>query len=86
MARNLTVLERRGLVEAQGGRGRGGKQVSLTNEGRTLHSEALRVWLQANKHLARLLGPEESAAGQVFLRGLAAASEKLRLRDESAGG
>lgn len=85
MARNFNVLERRGLMSAEGGRGRGGKRVSLTREGQALYEEALRVWRQTNQKIARLLGSQQSAAGQAFLQQLSAASEKLRLKNEAAG-
>lgn len=85
MARNLTVLERRGLVEAQGGRGRGGKHVSLTAEGAALYAEAARIWKRTNQKLAAELGEEEAAAGRALLRRLGEASERLRDKDEAAG-
>ena len=85
MARNLTVLERRGLVEAQGGRGRGGKQVSLTAEGQALYAEAVRVWKRTNQKLAADLGEDEAGAGRNFLKRLADVAESLRAKDEMAG-
>jgi DNA-binding MarR family transcriptional regulator len=84
MARNLSVLERRGLIEAQGGRGRGGKQVYLTKEGKALHGRGLKIWLETNKLLAAELGSAEAEAGRQFLRGLSAASEKLRHKHAAA--
>jgi DNA-binding MarR family transcriptional regulator len=84
MARNLTVLERRGLVEAEGGRGRSGKQVSLTVAGEKLHAEAARVWKRTNQRLAAEMDANDVAAGHTFLRRLAAASERLRAKDEAA--
>ena len=86
MARNLTVLERRGLVEAEGGRGRGGKHVFLTEEGRALHADALRVWRKTNQQIAAALGSRGAEAGKSFLRELAEASEMLRTKNETAGG
>ena len=86
MARNFNVLERRGLMEAEGGRGRGGKRISLTKEGQALHAEALCVWTKTNQKIARMLGPQHAEAGQKFLRDLSAASERLRLKDEAADG
>jgi DNA-binding MarR family transcriptional regulator len=86
MARNFNVLERRGLMQAEGGRGRGGKRVSLTPEGRALYDEVLRVWRKTNQKIAHMLGSQQSADGQAFLKELAAASEKLRLKEETAGG
>jgi DNA-binding MarR family transcriptional regulator len=85
LARNLTVLERRGLVASEGGRGRGGKQVSLTPEGQRLHAEAVNIWRRTNARLAAEMSPEQVDAGRAFLKGLSEASERLRLKDETAG-
>ena len=84
MARNFIVLERRGLVEAEGGRGRSGKQVSLTPAGEKLHAEAARIWRRTNQRLAAEMESSEVAAGRTFLRTLGAASERLRAKDETA--
>ena len=85
MARNFAVLERRGLVEAQGGRGRGGKQVSLTKEGVALHAKGSKIWLATNKMLAAELSPAKAAAGREFMRGLAETAEKLRQKEPAGG-
>jgi DNA-binding MarR family transcriptional regulator len=84
LARNFVVLERRGLVEAQGGRGRGGKQITLTRTGKDLHAEALVIWLKTNKRLAAEFGAKEVEAGRAFLRSLGEASERLKAKDEAA--
>lgn len=84
MARNFTVLERRGLVESEGGRGRGGKQVNLTGQGKELFTEAARVWKKTNQKLAAEMNADEVVAGRAFLRALGAASERLRAKDEAA--
>ncbi len=84
MARNFTVLERRGLVKSEGGRGRGGKQVTLTSQGEKLFSEAAKVWKKTNQKLAGEMNPDEVVAGRAFLRALGAASERLRAKDETA--
>jgi DNA-binding MarR family transcriptional regulator len=84
MARNFTVLERRGLVESEGGRGRGGKQVYLTAAGGKLFAEAARVWKKTNQKLAAEMNPDEVVAGRDFLRALGAASERLRAKNETA--
>lgn len=78
MARNLGVLERRGLVESEGGRGRGGKSVRLTREGRSLHAKAEKVWKETNRLLAAQLGPRATEAGRTFLKDLGQAAERLR--------
>ena len=84
MARNFTVLERRRLVQSEGGRGRGGKQVHLTAAGERLFAEAARVWKKTNQKLAAEMNPDEVVAGRVFLRALGAASERLRAKNETA--
>ncbi len=84
LARNFIVLERRGLVEAEGGRGRGGKRLTLTNAGRKLAAESAVIWVKTNKRLATELGAQEAEAGRVFLRALGEASERLKARDEAA--
>lgn len=86
MARNFGVLERRGLMQGEGGRGRGGKRVSLTPEGEALYAEALRVWRKTNQKLAQALGAQQSDEGLAFLRELAAASERMRVKETAAGG
>jgi len=78
LARNFAVMERRGLIAAEGGRGRGGKHLSLTPAGKQLLVEAGRIWLATNRELARELGAEEAAAGRKFLLALGAAAERLK--------
>lgn len=85
MARNFAVLERRGLVDSEGGRGRSGKQVRLTAEGEELHAEAAKVWKRTNQRLAAELDADELEAGRLFLDSLGKASERLRAKDEAAG-
>ena len=82
LARNFMVLERRGLVEAEGGRGRAGKQVSLTEEGAELLAEASRIWKRTNQKLAAELKDDGVDAGRAFMKALAAASENLRTKNE----
>lgn len=84
LARNFLVMERRGLVASEGGRGRGGKHVSLTPAGAKLHAQALVVWRATNKRLTAVLGEREAAAGRAFLRSLGDASEQLQADDAAA--
>jgi len=85
LARNLAVLEKRGLIASEGGRGRGGKQVSLSAEGETLFVDAARIWKRANIRLAAEMPPDQVEAGRVFLKSLSDASERLRQKDEASG-
>lgn len=84
LARNFTVLERRGLVQAEGGRGRGGKSVTLTKSGAKLHGDAAKIWQSTNLALVAELG-EDAEFGKKFLRALGDLSERLKAKDEEAG-
>lgn len=84
LARNFTVLERRGLIQAEGGRGRGGKQLNLTRTGKRLAAASALIWRETNRLLAEELGAQEAEAGRKFLRALGAASERLKAEDEAA--
>lgn len=84
LARNFTVLERRGLVQAEGGRGRGGKSITLTREGAQLAKEAGKIWQATNRQLAVELGAD-AEPGRQFLRALGDLSERLKAKDEKAG-
>ncbi len=83
LARNFAVMERRGLVSAEGGRGRGGKQLRLTKEGIALAKVASTVWTRTNKHLAAEFSEDEAAAGRAFLKALANASQRIKAKDEA---
>lgn len=83
MVRNFAVMERRGLVEFQGGRGRGGKHVTLTRVGARLHAQAAVIWRAANKKLSAQFNAEQLAAGRAFLRALGEASERLHARESA---
>ena len=78
LTRNFTVMERRKLIAAEGGRGRGGKSLSLTRAGEKLYAEALGIWRTTNRQLAAQMGADETAAGRVFLRALGEAAEHLK--------
>lgn len=58
LSRNVQNLEARGLVCAEGGRGRAGKRLSLTGAGRRLMVEALPVWKSAKAELSHHMGDE----------------------------
>jgi DNA-binding MarR family transcriptional regulator len=84
LARNFVVLERRGLIQAEGGRGRGGKHLGLTRAGAKLHATAAVVWAGANQSLAAELGHKQAEAGAIFLRALGSASGRLKEKNEAA--
>ena len=84
LARNFLVMDKRGLVAAEGGRGRGGKHVRLTPAGAKLHAQALVVWRATNKNQAAALSDDAVAAGRAFLRSLGEVSEQLHAEEAAA--
>ena len=58
LSRNVQNLESRGLVYAEGGRGRAGKRLNLTHSGRHLMADAFPVWKSAKLELSRHMGDE----------------------------
>src|SRR5262249_10278185 len=81
MVRNFTVLERRGLMVAEGGRGRGGKQVSLTMEGEELYRAGSKIWRLANAALERAMGLRDAEAVRGTLEKLGDVAERLRSKE-----
>lgn len=75
LSRSVKSLEHRKLVLNRGGRGRAGKRLVLTDEGRRLVTEAMTTWERARARLVELLGEEVSrVVGSVMSR-LAIAAE-----------
>jgi DNA-binding MarR family transcriptional regulator len=70
LTRNVQLLEKRGWVVADGGRGRGGKRLSLTAKGRTALKKALDDWEQVNAELVKKIGAEQARQGLQFLLAL----------------
>ncbi|WP_316198428.1 MarR family winged helix-turn-helix transcriptional regulator [Bradyrhizobium sp. SZCCHNS2002] len=60
LSRNVKSLEQRGLVYSQGGLGRAGKRLVLTDKGRRLMEAAIVVWERARARLTDILGEETS--------------------------
>jgi len=56
ISRNLQNLEARGLVQAEGGRGRSGKRLRLTKTGRVLMIEATGIWRSTMEQLVSQIG------------------------------
>ncbi|HEX7967877.1 MAG TPA: MarR family transcriptional regulator, partial [Stellaceae bacterium] len=75
LSRNVQNLERRRLVRAEGGRGRAGKRLSLTNSGRRLIADAFPVWDWAKSELSRRLGDEKLRSARQAMGELAEAAE-----------
>ena len=78
LVRNLRLLEARGLVAGEGGRGRGGRQLAVTPQGADLIEQTIPAWRRAQADLAaRLDGdPDETRQALVRLEHAALALER----------
>ena len=75
LSRNVGSLERRDLVRNHGGRGRAGKRLVLTDEGRRLMDEAMAAWERARARLSEVLGEEDSRVARNAMSRLAVAAQ-----------
>jgi DNA-binding MarR family transcriptional regulator len=75
LSRGVTSLERSNLVRSRGGRGRAGKRLALTDEGRRLMGESMAVWESARLRLAEALGEEASRVAGSAMSRLAVAAQ-----------
>ena len=75
LSRNVQNLERRHLARAEGGRGRAGKRLSLTNSGRRLLLEALPIWERAKAELSMRMGVRKLQSARRAMSELAEAAE-----------
>jgi DNA-binding MarR family transcriptional regulator len=75
LSRNVQNLERRRLARAEGGRGRAGKRLSLTNTGHRLLLEALPAWEQAKRELSKRMGDRRLQSARQSMAELAEAAE-----------
>ena len=66
--RNLRVLEERGLVANDGGRGRAGGRLQVTQAGQALLVRSLPCWRQAQADLAALLDGRADETREALLR------------------
>jgi DNA-binding MarR family transcriptional regulator len=78
LSRSVQNLESRDLVHATGGRGRAGKQLTLTASGRRLVADALPVWRSAKAELAGRIGDKELRSARQAMAELAEAAESAR--------
>ena len=78
MTRNLAVLRNRGLICIEGGGGRAGKQILLTEAGEDLAAEAEAQWQEARDRLNAIMGRETIEQGIAILERLEAAICELR--------
>lgn len=61
LLRNLKLLEGRGLIESQGGRGPKGRRHTVTLAGQALLEAGVPIWRQIQADLSRALGGEADA-------------------------
>jgi DNA-binding MarR family transcriptional regulator len=66
--RNLRVLEERGLVSSEGGRGRTGRRLRVTHAGRRLIVGSMPAWRKAQADLASLLGDRADETREALVR------------------
>lgn len=59
LSRSVRSLEDDGLVYSEGGRGRSGKQLLLTNLGKNTLAKALPIWKSAKAELSQTVGSEK---------------------------
>lgn len=81
LTRNLVLLEGRGLIRSEGGRGRGGKQVEITEKGAAALRETLDVWRGVEAALREGMGPEFLSQGQEYVARLTERAEALHGAD-----
>ncbi|MFY0402709.1 MarR family winged helix-turn-helix transcriptional regulator (plasmid) [Pantoea dispersa] len=73
LSRNVQNMELRGLVRSEGGRGRAGKRLSLTDSGYQLMAEALPVWKSAKDKLSMKMGDDRLRSATQAMEELARA-------------
>jgi len=74
LSRGVQALQQRGLVQAEGGRGRAGKRLSLTLSGLSLMTDALPVWERAKASLSHRLSKATLRATRQAMMDLADAA------------
>ena len=75
LSRSVKSLERRDLVRSDGGRGRAGKRLVLTGQGRRLMDQSMVAWESARTRLAEALGEEASRVAGDVMSQLAVAAQ-----------
>ncbi len=68
LVRNLKLLEARGLVAGEGGRGRAGRRLAVTPAGADLIMTTLPAWRQAQADLAARLDADADETRQALVR------------------
>lgn len=83
ISRNIQTLERKGLVISSGGRGRKGKQLTLSPTGLKVFKQAVRCWNEAQQMLIAELGEKEVNEARQMMRNVSAAAQRLLARMDS---
>ena len=81
LTRNLVILEGRGLIRSKGGRGRGGKQVEITDAGANALRQTIDVWRGVEASLREGMDHETLAAGRAYVDALTQRAEALHGAD-----
>ena len=68
LLRNLRLLEERGLVAGEGGRGRGGRRLAVTPVGADLIRDSIPAWRTAQADLAALMEGRADETREALLR------------------
>ena len=85
LSRNLSLLERDGLVEVGPSSGPKPGLISLTRKGRTALQRGYRQWTEAHRELEKILTGDSLAAGLEFLKSLRRGVREMRKSRDGAG-
>ncbi|UFX45776.1 MarR family winged helix-turn-helix transcriptional regulator [Bradyrhizobium sp. 41S5] len=77
LARNITILERRGLVRIAPGADRRVRDISISAKGRKTLSRALPRWREVQANLAKRFGDDSFRSAVELMKGIARAGEAL---------
>lgn len=80
LSRSVHNLERSNLVRGNGGKGRAGKRLTLTYEGRLLLDRAVVAWTRARRGLSDVMHPEETDDVRGIMSRLAVAANAASAR------
>lgn len=83
ISRNIQTLEKKGLVTSSGGRGRQGKQLTLSPAGYESFKRALLCWQEAQRMLIAELGEKEFQDAQKAMKDVSAAAQRIIMREEN---
>jgi DNA-binding MarR family transcriptional regulator len=82
LTRNVQLLERRGLVTSEGGRGRAGKRLALSAAGEATLAAAVVEWRKAQEAIAAELGEDGAEALRRSLARLEEAASRAERKIE----